>query len=549
MNGDLPEGFTLVQPQTEDTGLPPGFSLVQPSVASDVGQTVIPSLEKGTAEAAAMPFAIPQLGLKAADWLASHALPEGAASSVHNFAQGGQQALQKPIDYIYNFLPKNMYEPQTETGKVVGSALEFLPSAVYGGVGTLGGRALAAILGGVGSKYGGDVAKYFGVPEWEGKVAGGLLGGLGGPKLLKSAAVTPERAAQAAILKQHGVPLTAGQETGSPWMLQREANLMTPKRAAQEAGNYTQAAATEAGMPGTRALSQDALREGFKNMKAAEGRVAQAEITPNNFSNLMKTVGDIRRQAYKTLRDKGIGPIDEQIAAMKGTPGAMSIPGARYQYLRGELQSALEEAKNSQTKHYLGELRKSLDNAMSKEFPPGELDKIHQTTTNYHTLARGHPWAGETAEPKTLQKAIGKGASAITHPLTPLAQAGESVLKRPKATEAGGRFARALGGMGGWLLGAHNAPTATSGATEAFVPAIFGREAANDIAGLLLRNPATRALYFNPASQYYLKHGVPGLNKLAGGANTAGMVRALLGPEAAQLQFTPGTPSYPYYQR
>jgi hypothetical protein len=549
----------FVQPSTADEN--PYAQFVNPPVSEDIEKTILPSLVSGGAALAATPGDLTDLAARGLGWLGTK-LPESIGQPLQKGAEATEKFAapftygpmeQRAVNYgtdlgtALGASPEGAraaltYQPQTTAGKYIGSALNFLPSAILpAGDLSLGARAIAAALAGAGSQAGGDVAQHYGLPRWTGQLVGGVAGGLGIPKLVKGAAVAPERAAQAQVLKDAGVPLTAGQETGSPWMLQREANLMTPGRAAQEAGSFTQAVGAQGRMPYP-ALGTQQFDLGQTAKRAAEDTVKQNEIQPAGFGQLNSDLKQIRRQAYRQLRDKGIGPIDEAIADVQGGPGALSMPGDRYQYLRGNLQHQIENADPA-TAHWLSQIRKSLDNAMGNEFAPDELSNIHKQTAAYETLRRGAPWKGGQVTPQGLQKQIGPGN--LGHPLQPLAEAGQTVLARPATTEPGAAI-RNIGGALGYFAGKELPGTPGS---DAFVPGIFFREAAPDIMKMATRNPVTRGAYFNPVTRYYLKHGVPGLNKIfTPDVGVRSMARALAGPEAAnlQLQYAPG--GYPYYQ-
>lgn len=524
----------------------PSWAAEPPSAMMDIAHTAGPSLVRGGVAAATAIPSILDLGASGLDWFANTGagkavLPESVSGeNAHKLAESAHSFLE-PATYTGAMKRVEdhtgpLYQAQTTPGKYAQSALEFLPSAVYGGVGGLGTRAMMALFGGLGSQAGGDVAKAVGLPETAGRVVGGLGAGIVGPKLVAPATVSPSAAANAKTLEDAGVKLTAGQATRSPWMLQREANLMTPARAQNEAGSFTQAAAGQAGMPGASVLDRNAFQTGQANMKAGENLVTANEIRPPGFASLKSDLNDIRRQSFRDIgqNDKIDSLIDK--VAQGPTAGAgpqpLSMTGGRYQALRQEMQTAIDNAATPKEAQYISSMRKALDDAMGNEFAPGELQGIHQTTSNFHTL-RGAKLPEGQLTPEGLHAAISKkmGEEFYNqgHGMSPLAQAGETALGRPPQTEPGSLI-RSIGAGLGFLGGKAAAPG------EGFVGSILGRELAPDLVRLFTRNPITRGVYFNPVTQSYLRNGVPGLNKLVPSAkaiNPALAVRLLSAPEYA----------------
>lgn len=136
------------------------------------------ALSRG-ADAAAAKLGIPQQYVDTAKGVAGKVA--GYVNPILNIAPTSEQIKNKVQEYTGEF-----YEPQTTPGRYTKGAAEFLPGALLpGGSGKV--RVVSALLGGLGSVGGGDVAEALGAKRGYGELAGGIAGSLAPTTFAKNA--------------------------------------------------------------------------------------------------------------------------------------------------------------------------------------------------------------------------------------------------------------------------------------------------------------------------------------------------------------------------
>ena len=106
-----------------------------------------------------------------------------------------------------------LYEPKTIPGQFVSTIGEFAPAAALPG--SLAARAVNTVIPAVTSETAGQLTKGTAAEPWA-RGIGGVLGGVGGAKLITPAApASAARQAAIATLERENIPLTAGERTGS----------------------------------------------------------------------------------------------------------------------------------------------------------------------------------------------------------------------------------------------------------------------------------------------------------------------------------------------
>lgn len=507
----------------------PFLHLEQPSVTEDIAKTTGPALLRGGVATVTGVPTLADLAAKGVSAGAPYVLSPEKAQTV----QAGSEWLQKKLEpATYGSVMKDiqegvpavgfggtgpLYEAKTFPGKVTQGALEIAPSLYTGATGIIPkvatpvSRMVRSLFGGLGSASAGELADKY-LPEWAkpyaqamGGITGVATGTAGARKMITPAPSTLEHAADVNILKQAGVKgLTAAQVTGSPRLAQIEANLAGEKLQAKDATSFTQAVAGKAGMPGVTALTSDALQRGEQGFSAYNKAVRLAEITPPNFSTMHTELANIRKEAFKDLRKDGIENIDNVINDLKGSPGALSMPGGRYQYMRQKIQGMLSDSSLTGTERkYLSEIRATLDAAMEKELPPS-LAEQHKAYANFEILKNTKLDKNKQLTPEALHKAIsgqwGEEAYNMGRGLSPIAAAGERVMGRPEAKTEPSRILQA----GAATTGAGLARLLGQPAGESWVAAILGKEMAPALQGM--GRFAARPAYFNPLVQALLKN-------------------------------------------
>lgn len=511
---------------------------------------------------------------KGADYLGYPNVAAGAKAVQDTIAPATYGKVMNKIENVTGKWP----EPETAAGKVVGTTLEIAPSLFTGATGVipklatqgskLAGagermvRALAGGVGGTGAEYAADTV----LPEEFKPIAkgiGGAVGVMAGPtavrKMVTPLPSTAEHAADVKTLKDAGVTaLTAGQKSGSPTLKQWESDFSKPKLEARDKSQFTGAVAAKSGMPeGTTQLTPQAFSAAETKFNTdLRDAVRTAEIKGTNFTDLQKDLANIRKTAYKDLRDEGIGKIDDLLAQIKGSPGALSIPGGRYNQLRQEVQKAFGDKSLTGTQRdYLGQIRARLDQAMGNEIP--NLSQMQAGHANLSLLKGGAKNLDKDMQitPEGLKDTIldakGWGSPAYTsgRGMSPLAQAGERVLPLPAQSEPSS-FVKALstglGGLAGRNLGQSHVAGGSSGET---LTGMIAGNMVSDIVQKLLRMPG-RAAVMNPVSQGYLGNQIwkPGSTTTIDPAMAVKLLRSPYPGQMRTIGYPEAPMGYPYTQ-
>lgn len=148
------------------------------------------------------------------------------------------------------------YDPQTTAGEYAGTVGEFLPGAAIGGANVANLLRFGA-LPGVASEAAGQLTEGTNIEPYA-RVAAALAAPAA-PALASraispfSGSIPPERMAAIRVLQGEGVPLTAGQQTGSTGLRFAESELGGSRSASimdDQARAFTEAATSRAGMQG-----------------------------------------------------------------------------------------------------------------------------------------------------------------------------------------------------------------------------------------------------------------------------------------------------------
>lgn len=209
---------------------------------------------------------------------------------------------------------------------------------------------------------------------------------------------SPERMAAANTLTQEGVPLSAGQKTGSKWLQYRESELGGARAAdlmEQQAEAFTDAAMRRAGGSG-RATSDNMsamarrLGQGFDDVSARNAlRVDQGLVDDMNRAaqEYARVLPTEKRSIFQNLSND----IAERF---KGGQGTMS--GRDYQTIRSRLTRMSQSYRNSDSEFSsaIRGLRDALDSGMERSINPSDAGVWSELRRQYGNM-------------KTLEKAIG----------------------------------------------------------------------------------------------------------------------------------------------
>lgn len=563
--GDMPAAPAVAPP---DPNSPVGWGdtpATLPPWYEDVAKTAIPSTVRGGVAAVTGIPSMIDLAAKGVGAGANKLQPDYISPETAKTIQSGAEAVQNklaPVTYggvmkdIEEGVPSvgfkgtgPLYEPKTRAGKVLGTGLEIAPSAFTGATGVIPKlgrpveRIVRSLMGGAGATAGGELAENY-LPDWAkpwAQATGGIIGAAAGPaagrRVITGFPSTTEHAADVATLKDAGIKgMSAAQVTGSPRLGQLEANLAGPSLAGKDAASFTQAAAARAGMPGVTSLTPEAFKKADASFKAYNDTVKKSEIQPPNFANMHQEISGIRADAFKAMHGDVNENIDPIIKELQGGPGALSMRGDRYQYLRQKLSGLLGSNDiTGKEKYYLGQIKDSLDAAMEKELPTSLADQ-HKAYANFEVLKNTKDLdKNRQLTPEILKKSIinqwGPDAYNMGRGMSDLASAGERVMTRPAANTEPSKIVQALSTAAGGGAGEAISPS------EMLVGMIAGKEMAPLVSGA--GRVVGRAAYFNPLTQALLKNQAlkPSPGTMVDPVMAARLLRApIAGPIANQPQ-------------
>lgn len=264
--------------------------------------------------------------------------------------------------------------------------------------------------------------------------------------------------------QQEGIPLTAGQRTGSPALGYIESALeaIPSTSGAQGAINqaqreaYTRAVLRHAGIDSAEASPQvlgaqkSALGQTFEDIASRNGIDFNQGAVTNSLS-------DAANEASRRLPGSNASTITntvDDILADVGPDGVM--PGAKYQGWREKLRTLSKG--NDTTAHYFGQVKKALDDAFNGQISGEDAAAWKDASLKYanlKTTLQAMGGAGEQAAlnqvppaqlAAALRNAMGKEGRALGRgDLDELARIGTSLLKpQPNAGTAQRQLAQTL---------------------------------------------------------------------------------------------------------
>lgn len=514
----------------------------QESQASDFVKSSGSGLASGAVQVAGTPGDLRKVAEQASEWaLGKVASPEtvqslkGARDKINAGLKsipivGGMFDPPTAADIKAKVTPYTgeFYEPQYKTGKIAHSVMEMAPG-VLAGPGGMPAKIAAALGGGVGKVFGGDVAAGgFGEGARPYGELGGSIAGILAPNVAARAvtpiATSPERQRLVGVLQGEGVDsLTAGQRTGNKALQYAESILGDAPGAGQGASRiqqegqrqFTEAALRRAGTAGgatpeTLAANQQRLGDTFRDLSARNN------LTPDNqfITDIVQAVRSYRRVPDSQQRAMVQGYVDDIVDHVNA--GAM--PGPQYQEMRSRLSRQAQGLRQSDPtlSEALRDMRNALDNAMARSIPQGSDDarlwaQSRQQYSAQKDIEKAASRAGEaTAEgqvtPANLRNTVAannRGAYARGEgQFSELARAGAGVMAPLPNSGTGQRMAinSAATGIGGALGSPGGIPGALAGAAiGAGVPAALGRALMSRPAQAYLGNTLLNLEHLPPA--------------------------------------------------
>jgi len=356
-----------------------------------------------------------------------------------------------------------------------------IPQAVRTVGGVAGGGALAGGVAGFGS---GEGASNRLDQAATGAVVGGTIGALtqGAGRLLAPvrSVRTPEGAALVAEAQREGIPLSAGQITGSRVLQNAEERLGQLPGAAggqarfvgEQRRAFNSAALSRTGEVADIA-SPEVLNRASQRIGGVINNISNRNtmaVTPQFEARLGQIEGSLR-----FIPAEQAGPVRARIEQLRGmmiqpqatSGGTPHVPGASYQLLDSEIGKAIRSAGPSHgyLAAALGDLRTTLRAAMDASITPGDAAAWHEARRQYANLmvirdatsGAGGAVAEGNVSPLALRGALdrstGGGYEMGRGDLNQLARIGQNTLRGlPDSHTPAGSYMNSLL-TGGFLTG------------------------------------------------------------------------------------------------
>lgn len=514
-------------------------------VGEDLARNAAPALERGVVAGAT---SVPTLGSALATGtgsLAGDYLPEKIGGPIQKGAQATSDFL-KPFTYpqvqgkvesAYNQAHPNapLYYPQTGAGEFEEAGIQgglaavggpmAMTRALTGPAAKMGGRLATGVGAGLGSeaaKQGTEAAGFDSLAPYAG-VAGAYLGGREGAERPRKT-ITPYPATSQAhtdmanlLQKQPGDITTAGQATGNPGLLQKDANLAPHAPAPYNNLGVAQPKADTGTLLGQAGINPASAAQGASRPLIKSAKDAIGDRLDHLATNTMSKYDPELHQSLKDITDEYYrikntspnpvtpSPIDKritQIYASGPKSTAAGMTGSDYSQLRSDISK--EASGYSKTDPVMGgslaKIRDALDANMERSQAgtpyEGEWKKSFNQWESAKALEKAtkqRPPAAGVLDPNAVSNSSRNPDSQIAE----LARAQATVHKPlPPPNEPSGLIPTMAGALMSHLTG-------SSSPQEG---AIAGSVSGPTIAKSLLRNPVTAGIHFSDWNQRRLKN-------------------------------------------
>lgn len=524
----LPEGFVL-DSAPAIPALPDGFVLdPHESVASDIVKSIPTGLVHGSIGLAGLPGDVRDWVRAGLDKImpqpANGETPKptgvGWYDKLVDALQGARGALDLPtsddIEKRSEPITSQLHAPETPAGKTAETIASFVPAALTGGAEVTGAKALVgrlarfAVLPGAASEAAGEMTKGSWAEPYARTAAAVAAGGIGARSL-------GERGDLVRTLQDEGVPMTAGQVTGSRPLRWAESVLADTPGTGSSAEALNEATAEGFTRASLRRVGEDANRATPEVVDRAFSRIGNdfdqlsARNSLEGDTRLGKDLNNAAFQ-YETLTPPGArAPIVQSAIRDIGDAIANNggiLQGNAYQALRSRLSAAARGTNDVPLSHALSDITEGLDDAMERSIAhnnpddTGGFKRARRQYRNMLVIERAAAAPGEQAaqgliSPAQLSSAakavMGKRAYARGQgDFGQLARAGQGVLLPLPQSGTAPRenvmhliqLAGLLGLAGGEAGGLAGASVGAAGGL--LTPAVIGR--------VLLSRPAQAAL-------------------------------------------------------
>ena len=483
----------------------------QVGYGEDIGKGAVGGLGRGTTGLAGLPGTVGSFGRWALGkaGVSEDALATGAAIAKHVpgisllTLPDGSQIQKKVEEYTGDF-----YQPKTIPGQYASTLAEFAPGMVLGPGGWVA-RGVNTVAGALGSETAGQLTKGTAAEPYA-RVIGGVATPFAAAK-----AITPigpaSQAYQGAVrtLEAEGIPLTAGQRTGSKSLQYLESNAkdmpFVGGQATRLEGNassaldravtervYPRGELTARGVPENVNLPDPQVAaHGPEILSDNYTRLTQAPFVTNpQFQNRMtRAQAEYERLVQPHNRTPNIEATQNDIID-RLVAGQGRMAGDEYQSIRSQIGTAQRAPGiNPNEQRALTEYKRAMDEAYMAGLPPADARALAENNRRYALMKQTQPavdTASEHLSPAKLAQAVrarrGAQYSARRGDLDELAAAAKTVMTplpnsgttaRTGAQQAfmgggGSVVGTTIGGLVGGIPGA--ALGAVAGAAAPFVP-------------------------------------------------------------------------------
>lgn len=494
----------LAQVKQRQGGAPAG----PVGVTEDVVRSGGSGLRTGTEALLGFPGEVNQATQRGMKYIAQKLFGEQAQQSMADVMPEGLKSegiTTQDVRGVTEPLIGKPYEPQTRPGRYSRAVTEQVPGMVVGPGNWLT-KLLQAGLAGGGGEFAAEQAEGTGYEDMA-RMGGAAVGALVGGRAGRPGTTGREAAhdANVATLQREGVPMSAGQQTGSPRVKYIESELggsAFDKLIDRQRSVFTDRAMQRLGQEGT-ALPEDLARANAR-IGGEFDRLASTTAVPFDQqlqTDLLNTAVDYQEVAPQ------VAPVVENLMNRMGQISARNggvLDGPAYKEMTTKLRE-LGASADVPTGQALNAFRDALDSAIERNLTGPALDQWRNARRQYANLMTveramtggGIEQASGMVSPVRLRGAIsggGNGPRAIAEgrsTMTDLANAGTGVLKDMPQSGTGPRLAaRGIGAAAGGAAGALAAGDPMMGIPSALMGGIVGPE----MMGSAVMSPPIQAL-------------------------------------------------------
>lgn len=437
----------------------------------DIGKGAVGGVGRGVTGLAGLPGDVSNLMARGGEWIGNKLglapLPEDVRAANERSRPFTSAEVRAPVEAVTG----KFYEPKTVLGQYASTAGEFAPGAIFGGGGaaarTLGTVVPAALSESAGQFFKGqDIEPYA-------RFAGGVIGGVAGGKTITPAPpATLARQKAAAVLEREGIPMTAGDITGSKNVQRLEdiagvlpfsSGMMQQKRQDQLAAvnraftdrTFNRAELERRGIPRESNLPDtDVFVHGKQSLKDVYDDLTSrnaARADPQFVNEALAAAAKYDANVLPTQRAGGRLNVEHNLNDIvdKFVAGGGQMSGEAYQAIRSRLGKQAKDVRDdSALSAALREIQGALDRNMQRSLSPADKAAWIDTNRRYANMKQLEPLVakgGEFMTPAGIAQAVRSGRAAQaaegTGNLDRLANAANTIIKPLKSSGTAERSA------------------------------------------------------------------------------------------------------------